>query len=191
VGIKIIAKAAGVGITIIAKAPINATRSCRCIFLVRKKEKKEETAMVIANERSIRTRKSGTVLVAALALVMMITPARTFVAPVLLPTSVLSQHLCTQRRANQLQDTARNLHALATSGGIKVGDRVEILVKTVSFSKKLMANNLSSRDLTGVVKFVTCPEEQTELAMATIEFHKVACVCVCVCVCVCARARVS
>jgi len=137
--------------------------------------------MVIAKQRRTRTRKSGTVLAAALALVMMPTPARTFVAPVLLPTSVLSQHLCTQRRAHQLQDTVRNLEA--TSGGIKVGDRVEILVKTVSFSKKLMANNLSSRDLTGVVKFVTSPEEPTDLAMATIEFRKVVYVCVFVCVC--------
>ena len=143
-------------------------------------EKNKKTAKMATR---IRTRKSGTVLVAALSLVMMTTPARTFVAPVLLPTSVLSPHLCTQRRANLLQDTARNLHARATSGGIKVGDRVEILVKTVSFSKKLMANNLSSLDLTGVVKFVTSPEEPTDLAMATIEFHKV------VCVCVCARAR--
>lgn len=31
----------------------------------------------------------------------------------------------------------------------EVGDRVEFLVKTVSFSRKIMANGMTSTDLTG------------------------------------------
>jgi len=54
-----------------------------------------------------------------------------------------------------------------------VGDRVEFLVKTVAFSRKILANGMSAVDLSGVVKFATTPTDPEELAMVTVGFNQV------------------
>ena len=57
---------------------------------------------------------------------------------------------------------------LRASGGLAAGDRVEILVKTVSLSRKLMASGMDSHGLNGVIKYINSPADEDELAMATV-----------------------
>ena len=57
---------------------------------------------------------------------------------------------------------------LRATGGLAAGDRVEILVKTVSLSRKLMASGMDSHGLEGVIKHINSPADEDELAMATV-----------------------
>eukprot|EP00802_Teleaulax_amphioxeia_P015583 Tamp_15674.p2 GENE.Tamp_15674~~Tamp_15674.p2 ORF type:complete len:239 (-),score=43.21 Tamp_15674:809-1471(-) len=52
------------------------------------------------------------------------------------------------------------------------GDRVEFLVKTVAFSRKIMANGMTSTGLTGVVKYIAKPGDPDDLVMLTVAFYK-------------------
>jgi hypothetical protein len=61
----------------------------------------------------------------------------------------------------------------AAGANFEVGDRVEFLVKTVSFSRKIVANGMTSLGLTGVVKYVAIPGDPEDLTMITVNFEKV------------------
>ena len=65
------------------------------------------------------------------------------------------------------------IRATAGSEQVQAGDTVNILVKTVSFSRKLVASGIRATDLRGTVASVLAPEDPDDLAMATVVFTPV------------------
>jgi len=109
-----------------------------------------------------------------IALCMLPTAAAFSALPVLRPAQSSEQTIHSACRIMRRQCSPLSLRLVAKkSEDFAVGDRVEFLVKTVAFSRKILANGMSAIDLSGVVKFVTTPTDPEELAMVTVGFNQV------------------